>query len=108
MKDRSEDKFVELIHTCTEEGKKVSNLGRFGKTMYYQVFEKVKHPVFSVKENENESAKESKCESERKESEFPGLLADDLVSYDVERVRQRREKGENGEKDKEVQIESVL
>ena len=36
-----EDVCVKLIHEATEEGHKVKNLGRFGKVMYYCVFEKI-------------------------------------------------------------------
>jgi len=35
-----EDKCVQLIHTETEEGKKVTHIGRFGKKMHFCVFEK--------------------------------------------------------------------
>ncbi|CAD7957618.1 unnamed protein product [Amoebophrya sp. A25] len=39
-KAEKEDVCVKLIHEATEEGHKVKNLGRFGKIMYYCVFEK--------------------------------------------------------------------
>jgi len=36
----SEDPCVRLIHTKTEEGSKVTNIGRFGHEMHYSVFER--------------------------------------------------------------------
>ncbi|CAD7941296.1 unnamed protein product [Amoebophrya sp. A120] len=40
MLDSHDDVCVKLIHEATEEGHKVQNLGRFGKEMYFSVFEK--------------------------------------------------------------------
>ncbi len=94
---------VQLIHDTTEEGKKVKALGRFGKMMYYTVYEKVAEPKEKVEGGGEKLFKPELYDLDTERAKRPG----DKVYKDYDALKERTKAGaraaskhQNAERDK--------